>query len=459
MKAKNRAVLYCCLLCVAVVGPGCSRDAGKSAEQKAAVKSEIVAKSSLLATIAEQEQPYRVDNTAVAEGSFYVDFNRSGTGVVYIAKIDDGLCAVHNGKAGRPYENIFNVRISPDGTRVAYVVELDGKQSLVVDGVEGPLYDDIGPPVFSPDSRHIAYKVQSGDQLHIAVDRMMNGNGYRSFNGAPLFTADSQKIVYAEGAEENRQARLVVSDLKFKDRTILESCGDQLVASTDSPRIAALCAEKGKQKVVEFNFDKSHNPAEGPLYDNITHLTFARNGTALSYVAERGGATYLVMNAREEQLPHAVPLSAPVVRPDLQGAAIILGSDKNVYLHQAFYRKKIRENSYEMVEDLAYNSDGSSHAYAAFKNNKWRIVVNGSEGPEFDRVVGPMFSPDGKQLVYRARQDGKRFVVVAAANGSNIRPQQRYELVYPPVFTADGTSVAYGVKDGRELWWKVEKLP
>jgi hypothetical protein len=30
--------------------------------------------------------------------------------------------------------------------------------------------------------------------------------------------------------------------------------------------------------------------------------------------------------------------------------------------------------------------------------------------------------------------------------------------VYPPVFTADGGSVAYGTKDGKEIWWKVEKL-
>jgi len=459
MNVTGKTVLYCFILCLTVIAIGCSRDAAKSAEHKTPVKSAVVAKSTLLATIAPEERPHQVDNTNVDAGSFYVEFNRSGTGVVYIAKTDNALSAVHNGKAGKSYKNIFNVRISPDGSRVAYVVELDGKYSLVIDGEEGPLYDDIGSPVFSPDSRHIAYKVQSGDQLHIAVDRMMNGTGYKAFNGAPLFTADSQKIAYAEGAEENRQARLVVSDLKFENRTILESCGDQLVTSVDSSRIAAVCEEKGKRKVIELAFDKLQKPTEGPLYDNITHLTFAGSGTALSYVAERGGAAYLVMNAREEQLPHAVPLSDPVVRPDLQGAAIILGSDKNVYLHQVFHGEKIKEISYEMIEDLAYNGDGSSLAYAAFKNNKWRIVVNGSEGPEFDRVVGPRFSPDGRLLIYRARQDGKRFVVIAAASGRNIRPQQRYELVYPPVFTADGTSVAYGVKDGRELWWKVEKLP
>ena len=69
-----------------------------------------------------------------------------------------------------------------------------------------------------------------------------------------------------------------------------------------------------------------------------------------------------------------------------------------------------------------------------------------------------MFSPDGKFIVYRARKAGKRFVVVADTNGKTIRRHPSYEQVFQPVFTDDGKSVAYGVKDGNELWWKVEKM-
>jgi len=73
-------------------------------------------------------------------------------------------------------------------------------------------------------------------------------------------------------------------------------------------------------------------------------------------------------------------------------------------------------------------------------------------------VVSPIFSPDEKFLVYRARKDGKRFVVVADTRGKTITQQPSYEQVFQPVFTADGKSVAYGVKDGNKLIWKVEKL-
>jgi len=60
--------------------------------------------------------------------------------------------------------------------------------------------------------------------------------------------------------------------------------------------------------------------------------------------------------------------------------------------------------------------------------------------------------------VYRARQDNKRFVVVADTNGTILKRHQGYDQVFETVFTADGKSVAYGVKDGNQIVWKVEKL-
>lgn len=457
MNMIRRPALWAVLLCVMATVVGCNRDSQKTAEKQAPARSDVVAQSLLLATIGGQDKPHSVDSAVADNASFYVEFNRLGTGVVYIAEIDGKLHVVHNGKAGKPYQTIDNLRISPDGRRVAYVVPVNGKSSLVVDGREGPLYDDIGPPVFSPDSRHIVYKPRTGEQLHMIVDGKTS-DGYRKFNGAPVFSSDSAKIAYSEGAEDNRQARLIVSDLDFKNKVIRESCGDKMVTSGDSTRVAAVCVVNGKQRVMEFSFAQPQKSTEGQLYDSISNLTFSKDGTALAYVAEKGEVSYLVLNNREEQLPKAMLVADPVIRPDKQGAIVIMATTEKVFLHQAFSDPGTKGKMYELIENLVYNKDGSRYAYAAMKDKKWRIVVNGTEGPAFERVVDPLFSPDGKQLVYRARQDGKRFVVVADANGTNIRRHQSYELVYPTVFTTDGTSVAYGVKNGKELWWKVEKL-
>jgi hypothetical protein len=137
---------------------------------------------------------------------------------------------------------------------------------------------------------------------------------------------------------------------------------------------------------------------------------------------------------------------------------ILLASQNRIYLHQSFIDSKGKGKIYDEAANLTYSKDGS-YAYAARNGKNWFIVVNGTEGAVFDRVVEPLFSLDGRYVVYRARKDGQRFVVVANTIGKTIRQHQSYELVFAPIFTADNRSVAYGVKDGKELWWKVEKLP
>jgi hypothetical protein len=83
-------------------------------------------------------------------------------------------------------------------------------------------------------------------------------------------------------------------------------------------------------------------------------------------------------------------------------------------------------------------------------------VLNGKEGPPFDRVVSPVFSRDGRLLAYRARKDGRRFAVVADAGGGGISLHPAHEQVFPVLFTEDGKSIAYGAKDGERIAWSVE---
>lgn len=44
------------------------------------------------------------------------------------------------------------------------------------------------------------------------------------------------------------------------------------------------------------------------------------------------------------------------------------------------------------------------------------------------------------------------------SDGKVLREHPPYDMVYATTFTDDGSSVAYGVKDGDKLIWKVEKL-
>jgi hypothetical protein len=165
----------------------------------------------------------------------------------------------------------------------------------------------------------------------------------------------------------------------------------------------------------------------------------------------------VVLGEREESAPSEM-MSSPVVRSGGKGVGFLVASGATVHLEHFAVDAGRRGSDYEDAEGLVYGPDGASHAYAARRGGSWFVVVNGQEGPPFDRVVTPVFSPDGRWVAYRARKDGKRFVVLAETSGKTVRLHPAYEQVFPVQFSADGKAAVYGVKDGRQLAWKVEAL-
>jgi dipeptidyl aminopeptidase/acylaminoacyl peptidase len=77
------------------------------------------------------------------------------------------------------------------------------------------------------------------------------------------------------------------------------------------------------------------------------------------------------------------------------------------------------------------------------------MVVGASEGPLYDFVSDPVFSPDGRQVAYRAWKYYKWFIVAGSREG------RRFDWVSDPAFSPDGTKIAFAAQDGREFWWKV----
>jgi hypothetical protein len=55
----------------------------------------------------------------------------------------------------------------------------------------------------------------------------------------------------------------------------------------------------------------------------------------------------------------------------------------------------------------AFSPDSKQVAYAAEKDEKWRLVLGGQEGALFNDMWPPVFSMDGKHVAYAARKGGK----------------------------------------------------
>lgn len=458
MRQKDLLITFFIAICIVLSVCGCSSEPKPKEAAQPAAKKRVVAETTVLATIADKDEPALEDPVFAGKPIFEILFNEQGLGVVYVAKKAGMEHVVHNGKTGEAYEKIYNLTISPDGQRVAYVItDKAGKQRMVLDGREERPFDDVGRPSFSPDSRHIAYRVGIGQDLFIVVNDKIS-RGYKTYNGNPIFSPDSASIAYPEGLDGKRGPRLIISDREFKNVIVKENCGDYLIWNDDKTRLAAIQQVRDKRRVIDFSFAQPEIVREGPLYKAVGQLVFGPDGASVSYVADKDGALVQVLNNKEHPLPADPLLAEPLVVRGQKDAVAIMADKRVEAAPQALYIGGTTEKYYDMIMHLTFSSDGSRHAYAAKSKGKLFLVVNGREGQAFDAMVKPMFSPDGKFIVCRARQAGKRFVVVADSAGKILRQHPAYEMVFDTVFTDDGKSVAYGVKDGRKLIWKVEKL-
>jgi WD40 repeat protein len=112
-------------------------------------------------------------------------FSPNGKRFVYAACSDSDrtMHAVVDGQEQKNYRWVMNITFSPNSERVAYSAGPKGEQyehCIVVDGVEGKQYNlqelrpnfNVSPPVFSPDSKHVGYVVEMGNESWMVVDEV-----------------------------------------------------------------------------------------------------------------------------------------------------------------------------------------------------------------------------------------------------------------------------------------------
>jgi hypothetical protein len=384
-------------------------------------------------------------------------FAARGGAVAWISSVDGKQRVVHNGRPGAPWREVSSLVLSPDGRRFAYTgLGADGKWRIVVDGAERGFFDQVGTPVFSEDGAHVAYAVKDGAGWHLVVDEV-TGRATASRYLAVEFAATAPRLAYVDAPEGEAEGRLVVADLSLEQQHVIAPRVAVLTTNADRTRIGALATAEGGQRVLTLPFDRPEEVTRGPEYEAVSGFDYGLQRVTVAYLAERRGARLIVLGDRDMPAPPEQVLGYPVVSGDDKAVgAVVAASGGRVEFREFFAQPETREGPWDEVEAITYGRGGRAHAYAARRGDRWFAVANGKEGPPFDRVVTPVFAPDGKTLVYRARQGGKRFVVVADASGKAVRQHPAYEQVFPVQFTADGKGVAYGVKDGRQVAWKVE---
>jgi len=473
-RSVNRVFLIVIQILIILVFSGCSKDSNFNqnttpttaiTEQNKTINSGLNANTDVLA---ETTLLSNADNllTTITEGRPHypqnsIVFSPLGRGVAYIADMGDNQMVVHNGKPGPTHTGISRLIISPDGKRLSYRCTLINKEQMISDGIAGQVYDNVRDQLYSPDSRHLATLATIGDRAIIANDGVQIDEG-TLFNGL-YFSSDSSRLFYTSPPQGGKPARIVIYNLKTKTKVVKEFLDTPITVNKKTDRIALPVKDGEGQRVVVFSVYSPENTIKSAMYDVVSHMTLGDDGKSLAFIGDKGPKRYLVLNGSEKQLPEGMAVTAPpVIRPDLKGAGVLLSTavrfDRRFVLFQTMVAESTHNKQYDDAAELVYSSANAFPAYAAKDGDKWFAVINGKEGPPFDMVVTPMFSPDGKKLVYRARKGEKRFIVIADVRGGEHRPHAEVDMVFPTVFTNDGKSVAYGIKDGNKLVWKAEKL-
>lgn len=410
----------------------------------------IVALAFLIIIFAGSNQPrivFRQEYLAPLPSEFkpgavpFLSFNRARPAVAYSAK-DNDQSYVYDGEGRlRDYDSAEKPIFSRDGSRFAYVAKDDRKATtefVVVDGRRGPSVDGVGTLGFSPDGRIVYGAVISGKwSIYIEHEK---GPTFDSVY-YPAFARDAKTVSYV-GKVGDKYA--VVTD--GKQGETFDDVGYPNI-SRYGTTVVYQAKQNGKWVVVV-------NDNKGPTFDSIEDgPTVSEDGSKVAYVAyENPLSKVLMIEDKKQALELATTIYGLRFSPDGSKVAYKVRKNNKYYVMDGDRKGP----EYDLITSLVFAPDGSLVAYVAYQTGKWFLVVGDVNGPPFDGVDSPVFSPDSSQVAFVAKRADKRVMVAGNVKFltyfSRIGPE--CEIIYPPLFSIDGSSVAYGAVEGQSIMWK-----
>ena len=265
----------------------------------------------------------------------------------YPAKRGHKWLMVADGKEGAEFEDASPPYFSRNSRRLAYqalegIPETGPLWRMVVDGEKGPVFQEVSPAVFSPDGQHLAYR------------------GKRE---------GSREVLLLDGKETMESEYVGAQAVPgYVDTEQFDYVG-QPVFSPDGRHMADRAKHKRKREVIIVD------GKEGPEFEEIGRPIFSPDGQHLAYRAKRDNKhEVVVMDGKEGPKFEEV------------------GWEFSGYIVDAL-------NAGDMI-DPVYSPDGGRLAYFGRLAKKWRMVVDGQEGPEFEAKIfsSPLFTEDGRHV-------------------------------------------------------------
>lgn len=300
----------------------------------------------------------------------------------------------------------------------------------------------------SPNGRRVAIIERRGQKLVFIVD----GVESKEYDVDPtfsrprlsedhfLFSPDSERFMHM--ARRGKKKLVVVDGVEQKEHDSVYA----LTFSPDSKRFAYLAIDdfqKDSVRKMRIIVDGVEGK-EYYWYSGIVHdicLTFSPNSKHVAYAVRVGSEWKVVVDGVEGKGYRA--LDGLTFSPDSRSLA---------------YRASIRRGAelvvvdgtqgreYDRVSKPMFFPSTGEVVYAAERSGKWVLVVGGVEGKEYDGIAAKFvkFSPDGERFAYPAIRAEKTLMVIDGSDG------KEYDDVSTPVFSPDSKRIAYvAIRDGK----------
>jgi Tol biopolymer transport system component len=350
--------------------------------------------------------------------------------------------------------------LSPDGQLLAFVHRANGKANVFEQragsrkpsNLTADCDRESDAPAFSPDGSQIAYASQCGDGgLFVMTATGENVRRLTTFGSNPAWSPDGREVVFATEPIVRPYGRQGTSELwvvevgSGKTRRVLTGLdGVQPNVSPHGLRIAywALPTGGSQRDVWTIPFG-GLKPGEQPVaVTNDPAIdwnpVWASDGRSLYFLSNRNGVMNLWRVPIDESTGKVLGPAEPLSLPAREVGGLAVAKDGR---HIAFVDRRTTH----AIERIAFDGDGRSPG-------KPDIVYEGSqEIADFD------VSLDGKSVAFDSRGGAQDDLFVMSADGSAIRqllddaPRDRH-----PMFTADGKRLVFiSDRTGRYEVWSI----
>jgi len=339
-----------------------------------------------------------VDDSIVGEGSdiWSLIVSDSGGRVAYTERRSSGQVMVVDGVAGKPYREIApQGRFSRDGRRFVYAAR-DTLDHVIVDGVESRAYRQILPGSygFSADGKHVAFAgADEGAQFWVLDGKEQTHFDAVTVDTQPPFGPDGARLVYT--ARRGNAWFVVVGEHESGpyDRVVRPP------RSMPNGQSAYVATQAGRY-VVGIDTATLGFEVVGDLYPL---------GRAIAMTVRRSGNWHLIIDG-VASAPYPEQMCCVAGSDDGRRSAFHTSQRAGQQLHVV---DGVEERAYDELRPLRFSPDGRHYAYAARRDTRWLIVLDGQELGAYTMMFAA--------FPYYGQSSNDAYTVLAQRDGEDIR--------------------------------------